>query len=70
MKLRHWRKQNGMTLARVANALGVHEVTVNRWETDARVPTRKMQARVLALTDGAVTPNDWMEIQYERETAA
>lgn len=35
-ELRKWRDDRGMSQAELAQALGVHIVTVARWETDAR----------------------------------
>ena len=37
--LKDLRKNTGMTLAEVADAIGVHEVTVSRWENGKRQPS-------------------------------
>ena len=35
-ELKAWREKNGYSQAKLAMALGVHTITVNRWENKAR----------------------------------
>jgi hypothetical protein len=37
-------------------------LTVSRWERGVRVPTSKHQFEIFKLTNGEVTPNDWLRI--------
>ena len=63
---RQIREAAGVSQARLAGELGVHELTVHRWETGARTPQgshRRAYARLLADLDrvtrgseGAGTP--------------
>jgi len=62
MQLVDWRRIKHMTQADVAKALGVIVVTVSRWERFERTPTAKLQIEIFKLTNGRVTPNDWMRI--------
>ncbi len=65
MKFSNWRTDNGLTQREAAIALGVHEITVARWECGDRFPNPQMQGRILDLSEGAVTPNDWMAQRHE-----
>jgi transcriptional regulator with XRE-family HTH domain len=51
-----------MTQADVARALGVISISVSRWERGERIPDWRYQIEILKLTDGRVTPNDWMGV--------
>lgn len=64
MKLKSWRKENRLTQARAANVLGVDRVSLARWECGDRFPSPQMQARIHQMTDGAVSPNDWIMERY------
>ena len=46
-RLRKARKSKGITQAELAEAIGVHEMTIRRWETDKRSP-RIEEIRALA----------------------
>lgn len=60
MRLVDWRKAMGMTQTEFGGLVGVGFVTVSRWERGDRIPSPKFQRFVLIVTEGAVTPNDWV----------
>ena len=61
MNLAEWRKRNKKTQRQVAEILGVHQITVARWETEkGKVPDPMLQREIFAMTNGDVTPNDWL----------
>jgi len=62
MQLSAWRKSHKLGQLDVAERLGVIGLTVSRWERGVRVPTAKYQIEIFKLTNGEVTPNDWMRI--------
>lgn len=63
MNLKDWRKfcaPAGRSKYRVAKDLGVHWVTVHRWESGAHVPSTDQMRAIQTYTGGQVTPNDWV----------
>lgn len=60
MKLVDWRKGRKLTQAEFGKLIGVIGITVSRWERGTRVPEPKFQRLMLGVTDGQVTPNDWI----------
>jgi transcriptional regulator with XRE-family HTH domain len=65
MQLSSWRKAHKLGQLDVAEKLGVIVVTVSRWERFERTPTAKLQIEIFKLTNGEVTPNDWMGLTAE-----
>lgn len=59
MTLKEWRKINGRSKYRVAKDLGVHWMTVHRWESEVHAPRNDEMQRVLAYTGGLVTAADF-----------
>nr|WP_321482698.1 helix-turn-helix transcriptional regulator [uncultured Cohaesibacter sp.] len=64
--LKDWRKAHGLTQTDVGNAIGVTKASVSRYEK-GRMPTSSALVMIFALTEGAVTPNDWLP---KREVAS
>lgn len=58
MKLTNWRRSNGWTLAQLGERLEVSEASVSRYERD-RIPEPDVMRRIVDLSDGQVTPNDF-----------
>jgi transcriptional regulator with XRE-family HTH domain len=56
-ELKTWRKQEGYTQQRLADALGVTKVTVGRWETGVRhIPSfLALTLRALELEGGEIS---------------
>ncbi|MGE3932382.1 MAG: helix-turn-helix domain-containing protein [Rhodospirillaceae bacterium] len=64
-----WIDGAGLTMDQVAEAIGVGtRMTVWRYRTGRRIPPREVMARILALTGGAVTPNDFYAAHDETLT--
>ena len=59
MKLSVWRKARGLSLADLAERIGVTSVSLSRYERDERIPAREIMPKIVAETDGAVQPNDF-----------
>jgi transcriptional regulator with XRE-family HTH domain len=61
MRLKAWRELKGFTQAKVAEELGTSEIAVLRHERGLRFPPGDTQERYREITEGAVTPADWVE---------
>lgn len=48
-----------MTKADLASALGVSQISVNRWLAETRFPDKETILRIEELTGGRVQPADW-----------
>lgn len=75
MRFAKWRELKGYTRAKVAELFGsmgveITEVSVFRHETGLRFPPPPTQENYEALTEGAVTPRDWVETWNDPEAAA
>lgn len=55
--LKQWREQRGLTQAQLADLIGVHRVTLARWEVGMRVP-HPMLDHVLATIDRQIATVD------------
>lgn len=63
MKLKKWRKSADITLTQLAADVGVSDITIGRYERGERIPRPKIMARIVRLTDGAVRPDDFYDIE-------
>lgn len=61
MRLKAWRELKGYSQAKVAEELGSSEIAVLRHERGLRFPPADTQERYREITEGAVTPADWVE---------
>ncbi len=59
MTFLEFRTQNGLTQAIAAAGIGVTDVAVSHYENGRRIPKPTVMARIVAFTDGKVTPNDF-----------
>jgi hypothetical protein len=65
MVLERWRKEKRLSYAKLADLLGAgHATMVRRWcrpfgAEDKVIPTTHYMERILRLTNGSVTPNDF-----------
>lgn len=65
MTLDNWRKRKGHSYTKLAELLGASHATVaRRWcrpfgASDRKVPNAAYMDRIIILTEGAVTPNDF-----------
>lgn len=67
MLLADWRKEQGWTLARLGEELGVSgkspAETVRRWETGESRPDADIVARIEEVSEGKVTAADMHEVR-------
>jgi transcriptional regulator with XRE-family HTH domain len=61
MKLGAWRKANEKTQMWVAEYLGVSQSTAWRYESEVHTPNRQVMPKIVKMTGGAVTANDFFE---------
>jgi transcriptional regulator with XRE-family HTH domain len=70
MKLRDWRKSCNMTLVALSRELGVTTVSLGRYERGARLPEKRVMEKIIEVTQGQVTPNDWFGAELSRPQRA
>lgn len=63
MKLRAWRKSEGLTLAELAERVETDVASLSRYERDERMPNQKIMQNIARETGGAVTANDFYGIE-------
>jgi transcriptional regulator with XRE-family HTH domain len=66
LKLREYRRRHRLTLVELARRIGVSEGAVSRYETGARVPCFPVMARISRATAGAVSPNDFFDVNGKK----
>lgn len=59
MQLRQYRLAKGLTLAALAQKVGVTDVSLSRYE-NGRMPRRAIVRKISEVTGGAVQANDFM----------
>lgn len=62
MTLKEWLTQNNMTLAAASQAINCSTHAMRKWFTGERTPRPQYQKKIMALTNGLVTPNDWIKL--------
>jgi len=60
-KLKTWRKKKGLSVYAVAKKLGVSPSAISNWETGIRHPHKKYWKKLIELTDGELTFEDFLE---------
>lgn len=58
-KLRNWIDARGMKHGFFAQQVGCHFGSLSRWLSGSRVPSPADQAKIEALTDGAIKAGEW-----------
>lgn len=66
--LKSWRQGRGLGVTEAADMVPCTRQTWHSWEAGRSIPPKDMMARVVAITEGAVTPNDFYPIG-ERQAA-
>ena len=72
MKLENFRKLNGWSYGELARRTGASDATVaRRWclpsyEKQSTIPAHAFMKRILEISDGAVTPNDFYDFDDGR----
>lgn len=67
MQLADYLKAQGISDEDFGQAIGVTRQAVHRYKTYDRFPEKPVLTRILDVTAGAVTPNDFLEAQPEVE---
>jgi len=57
--------QTNIDLQEAARAFGSSTHAVKKWLSGQRVPRPRTQAKIMKITRGAVTPNDWVAGQAQ-----
>lgn len=70
MKLRHYRDTHNLTLAQMAELVGVSEVSMSRYERGDRMPRPEVMRKIGEVTGGAVRPNDFFGAEEDAEEPA
>ena len=60
MILADWMEENEMSIADVADEVGLRYSTVYRYVKYGLMPSADNQRSIYLLTQGEVTPNDWL----------
>jgi transcriptional regulator with XRE-family HTH domain len=68
MKLKDWRLHNSLTQQQAAEMLGFAQSAVARYEA-GRVPRPSQMQKIIAVTAGAVTANDFFGSQAVERAA-
>ena len=63
MKLKTYIETEELTEAAFARKIGVSQVAVNRYCAGHRLPGRSVMQKIAAETNGAVTPNDFFDVE-------
>ena len=61
MKLDHWLRLNRISTTKFGEMIDVSQPSVHRYARGGRVPIPKIMRRIMRVTKGQVTPNDWYE---------
>ena len=66
MQLRDFRIKKDWTQQELADKLGVTQQAIGQYEK-GRLPVDDVLKKIIALSKGKVTPNDWFNIQQLKE---
>jgi predicted transcriptional regulator len=61
MRLADYLSEKNLTHAAFASQIGTTQAAVTRYVSGTRVPRRTLLRRIVRMTEGAVTANDFME---------
>lgn len=67
MRLAEYLSENNLTHERFAEIVGVSRPTVTHWLRGGRIPEFQHLQRVIEVTSGAVTANDFINLPEDRE---
>jgi transcriptional regulator with XRE-family HTH domain len=63
MKLYEWRKKENKTQQEVADALGVFQSVIQKWESGETIPRPESMQKIVEYTKGEVQPNDFYNME-------
>ena len=70
--LEKYLQEQGISQVEFARRMNVSESCVSQWITRRRTPRPEYMAKIKRITEGAVTPDDWIktyEIQFEANSS-
>lgn len=70
MQLSEYLKAKGVSDEDFGQSIGVTRQAVHRYKTFDRFPDRPVLAKILEVTDGEVTPNDFLPAPTDQQGAA
>lgn len=70
MTLKDWLAENEVSRAEFGRRIERSIEAVRRYETGERVPDKETMSRIFRETDGAVTPNDFFDLDAPAPTTA
>jgi len=59
--LRRYRSEHGLSRRQVAEAVGVDEMSIGRYERGERMPRRQVLKRLIAMSGGQLTADDFLD---------
>lgn len=69
MKTEHpltkFRQSRSQTLEAFADAIGAHKSMVWKWENGVAIPSQEYMRKIIDVSAGAVTANDWYSVAAE-----
>ncbi|RBO89284.1 helix-turn-helix domain-containing protein [Pseudochrobactrum asaccharolyticum] len=48
-----------------ASSIGVSKASISKWEAGVAMPRRSQLEKIVAVTNGCVTPHDFLQFYYE-----
>lgn len=66
MKLSEWLTENRVSRAEFARQVGVSGAAITQWCDGSIYPSREMAERIVEVTNGSVTPNDFLGDGYDQ----
>jgi transcriptional regulator with XRE-family HTH domain len=67
-KLKSWRETKGWSQAKLGEQVGVSSVAIGRYEA-GRVPEPPVLQKLIDISEGQVTANDWFELPAQEDAA-
>lgn len=68
MRIQTYIEHNHMSYAEFAKLIPVATTAVYKWCHGQRVPRQAQMARLYEVTNGAVTPNDFLSLGFETQS--
>ena len=60
MRLEQWLTETGTTQGKLARELEITQTAISRYISGARIPRAEHMVEIYEITDGVVTPNDFV----------
>ena len=63
MKLEEYMKKSGLKIGDFAREIDVTNMAVHNWISEKRTPNQVMMQKIVSITKGEVTPNDFYGVE-------